>query len=303
MAEKVIIFGVGMKLAELRVRGALSDMEVIAYSDNDRKTWGTEIDGRPVIKPTDIVNYDYDAVYISTEQYFYEIKQQLIDECNIQQDKIKDFTVSKDKYEGEIAFWKALYQKLGNKFDNSGYEELMLTIAGEPDDSFWKDKVVVDFGCGPQGSLTWTKTPAVRIGVDVLADRYLWTFGEELIKHDMVYVTSSEKKIPIPDEFADYLITTNSLDHVDCLDDIVSELLRILKTNGVLLASFNINELSTECEPQTLTEKKLQDKLLKYFEIDSYKLKKTGKVNSEGEEQAVLYVRATKDDIIRRGVW
>ena len=110
----------------------------------------------------------------------------------------------------------------------------------------------------------------------------------------MIYVASSEERIPMPNEFADYLITINSLDHVDNLDIITLELLRILKKDGILLASFNINELSTECEPQILTEKKLYDKFLKYFDLVSYKLEKTGRINKVGEEQAVLYVKGIK---------
>lgn len=213
---------------------------------------------------------------------------------NIPKNKIKHFQVSKDKYEGEITFWKALYKKDGNTFKNEHYRNRMLSIAGEQNDAFWSNKVVVDFGCGPAGSLTWTKTPAVKIGIDVLAERYLRTFGEDIVKQDMIYVTSSEEKIPMPNEFADYLITINSLDHVDNLDVIIAELLRILKKGGVLLASFNINGLSTECEPQILTERRLNDKFLKYFQIKTYNLEKTGRINKAGEEQAILYVKGIK---------
>ena len=294
MLEKVIIFGIGMKLEELKLRDALSNFDIIAYSDNNIEMFGKTIHGKKVICPSEICNYNYDAIYISTDQYYDAIEKQLIEQCNIPQNKIKRFKLPKDKYEGEITFWKALYEKEGNKFENEHYRNRMLSIAGEQNDLFWKDKVVVDFGCGPAGSLTWTKTPAVKIGIDVLAERYLRTFGADIIKQDMIYVASSEERIPMPNEFADYLITINSLDHVDNLDIITLELLRILKKDGILLASFNINELSTECEPQILTEKKLYDKFLKYFDLVSYKLEKTGRINKVGEEQAVLYVKGIK---------
>lgn len=294
MSEKAIVFGVGMKLEELRIRGVFSDDDIIAYSDNNAQTWGSVINGKRVIPPSEIAQNTYDVVYISTEQYFDEIKKQLVEQYGIPQEKIKRFSVPKDKYEGEIAFWKALYQKNGCQFDSEAYRNKILSIAHENDDSFWKGKVVVDFGCGPAGSLAWTKTPAVKIGVDVLADRYLRAFGDELVGQDMIYVTSSEKHIPVPDHYADYLLTINSLDHVDNLDEIISELMRILKPNGVLLASFNINEMSTECEPQMLTEEKLHEKLLKHFHVDSYELRKMGRVNDIGEEQAILYIKATR---------
>lgn len=294
MLEKVIIFGTGMRLEELKLRDALSGFDIIAYCDNHIEMPGKVYNGKKVIAPSEICKYNYDAIYISTEQYYDEIEKQLAGQYDIPKNKIKHFQIPKDKYEGEITFWKALYKKDGNKFKNEHYRDRMLSIAGEQNDAFWSNKVVVDFGCGPAGSLTWTKTPAVKIGIDVLAERYLRTFGEDIVKQDMIYVTSSEEKIPMPCEFADYLITINSLDHVDNLDVITAELLRILKKDGILLASFNINELSTECEPQILTERKIYDKFLKYFEIKTYNLEKTGRTNKDGEEQAVLYVKGRK---------
>lgn len=110
----------------------------------------------------------------------------------------------------------------------------------------------------------------MKIGIDVLSAEYLNEFGEEMISHNMIYVTSNENKIPIPSGFVDYVITINSLDHVMNLDEITRELLRILKPQGTLIASFNLNEPYVEHEPQTLTEEILQEKLLDNFDIESY---------------------------------
>ena len=111
--EKVIVFGIGMKLDELKLRDALSSFDIIAYSDNNIEMLGKTIHGKKVISPSEICDYNYDAIYISTEQYYDAIEKQLIDEYNIPQNKIKHFKIPKDKYE-EITFWKALYEKAGN---------------------------------------------------------------------------------------------------------------------------------------------------------------------------------------------
>ena len=183
----------------------------------------------------------------------------------------------------------------------------MLSIAQEKDDFFLENKVVADFGCGPRGSLKWMKSPAIKIGIDVLANQYIEEFGEELIQHDMIYVTSTEQYIPLPKESVDCLYTINSLDHVNNLEVMSKEILRILKPDGLLLASFNLNEPSTECEPLTLTEEKLTYYLLKNFEIETYRLARQGKQNiyenmESGHlvqdiagERAVLWVKAKKN--------
>ena len=55
------------------------------------------------------------------------------------------------------------------RFRNDYYEQTMLMLAHEPDGEFIRNKIVADFGCGPQGSLCWAKMARARIGIDVLA--------------------------------------------------------------------------------------------------------------------------------------
>ena len=81
----------------------------------------------------------------------------------------------------------------------------------------------------------------------------------------------------------------NSLDHVNNLDKMAGELLRILKPGGHLLGSFNLNEPSTECEPQTLTEEILNEKLLRHFKVEIRKI-----INRDDIGKEILNVRAVK---------
>lgn len=289
MMNRIIVWGTGMYFEELCERGCVEGFEVIAFCDNDIKKHGQIFHGRKIIAPNEIKNLEFDAIYIASSIYFAEIKSQIISEGIAPANRIMTFVNKRDKYEGELAFWSAVYKQEGNCFGNAAYRGRMFDIANEEDDSFWEGKVVVDFGCGPKGSLAWSKTSAVKIGVDVLAQRYLEKFGDDLIKHDMIYVTCSEDKIPIPDSYADWIITMNSLDHVNNLDKMAGELLRILKPGGHLLGSFNLNEPSTECEPQTLTEEILNEKLLRHFKVEIRKI-----INRDDIGKEILNVRAVK---------
>lgn len=270
--KKIIVWGTGRYSEEICERGCADKFEILAFCDNDSKKHGQLFREKKIVAPDEIRKMQFDAIYIASSIYYEEIKTQILKDKLAPESKIQTFVLVKDKYEGELAFWSVTFKKEGNHFKNASYKRRMLEIAGEEDDSFWADKIIVDFGCGPRGSLAWTKTPAVKIGVDVLTERYLEKFGDELIKQDMVYVTCSEDRIPIPDNYVDWLITINSLDHVDNLDKMIGELLRILKPGGQLLASFNLNEASAECEPQTLTEEILNQKLLSYFEVKKSRL-------------------------------
>jgi hypothetical protein len=81
------------------------------------------------------------------------------------------------KYDAELNYWIERYNAENHVFANEHYKRLMLGMAQESNDTFLNDKIVVDFGCGPRGSLVWTKVPKLRIGVDVLVDKY---YGELL---------------------------------------------------------------------------------------------------------------------------
>lgn len=181
----------------------------------------------------------------------------------------------------------------------------MLGMAGEVNDEFCRDKIIADFGCGPRGSLEWINSARITIGIDVLADAYT---RFDIARHKACYVCSTENKIPLPSNYVDILYTMNSLDHVDRLDVHCRELLRILAPGGSLIGSFNLDEPSSQCEPQTLTEEKLATHLLNELQITSYRIvpkprdgKDTYQYFFEGVPEQpdsdgyrILWVRATK---------
>jgi SAM-dependent methyltransferase len=180
------------------------------------------------------------------------------------------FTVSvltQNKYYNELSYWINCFNAENKCFRNDHYKKLMLGIANEKNDDFMKDRIVADFGCGPRGSLTWTKVPSLRIGIDVLVDRYFEIFKDEMINDDMLYIKSTENYIPIPTNFVDIIYTMGVLSRVDNFNQTVSELFRILKTGGEFIADLHINEPITASNPKKLTLKQVENTIIKHLDI------------------------------------
>jgi SAM-dependent methyltransferase len=206
----------------------------------------------------------------------------------------------------ELSFWRSRLEIDKGKFKNSHYERLMLAMAEESNDNFLKGKIVADFGCGPRGSLVWARSAILRIGIDVLADRYADEFTTNILSHGMIYLKSTEKVIPLPSEFVDILFTLNAIDHVDNFSVMCAEIVRVLKPGGQFIGSFNLEEPASPCEPQQLNEELVKNNLLNDLEIQSYRITKqgpkdnfyapffSGSLSYESGEQGILWVKARK---------
>jgi SAM-dependent methyltransferase len=170
---------------------------------------------------------------------------------------------SKFKYRDEIEYWQNEWSS--GRFVNDYYEQTMLLLADEPNSEFLRDKIVADFGCGPQGSLCWAKPARARIGIDVLSDAYS-QFGIQ--RHNMIYVTSSERRIPLPSNYVDVMFTMNAFDHVSNLSRMAIEIVRIMRPGALLVGSFAIGERPTFSEPHVLSENIVHAKLLRYLSTE-----------------------------------
>jgi SAM-dependent methyltransferase len=211
------------------------------------------------------------------------------------------------KHKEELAFWREQFE--AGQFTDPGtgayYERLMLGIAEEPNADFLNGKIVADFGCGPCGSLVWAPNALVRIGIDVLADRYADEFPKAISSHGMIYVKSTEKTIPLPSDFVDVLFTLNAIDHVTDFPAMCNEIIRVIRPGGLFIGSLNLNEPWNITEPQQLTEADIAAHLLDRLEIRSYRTNRqgqgyepflTGDTGYEAGERAYVWVTATKPD-------
>jgi len=207
---------------------------------------------------------------------------------------------SKFKHRDEIKYWQNEWSN--GRFVNEYYEQTMLLLAGESNSDFLRDKIVADFGCGPQGSLCWAQSARARIGIDVLADAYSQFAIHD---HNMVYVASSEHRIPLPSNYVDVMFTMNAFDHVSNLSRMAIEMIRIMRPGALFVGSFNIGEKPTFSEPQTLTEDLVHAKLLRHLKVEVAQSVTTGpkgdfyKYLREGDGPAIepmhlFRVKATK---------
>jgi len=170
---------------------------------------------------------------------------------------------SRFKYREEITYWQTEW--MAGRFHNDYYKQTMLMLAHERDCEFLRDKIVADFGCGPQGSLCWAKAARARIGIDVLADAYV-RFG--IHDHDMIYVSSDERRIPLPSNYVDVMFTMNAMDHVSSFSTMATEIIRVIVPGGLFIGAFNVGEPPTFSEPQTLTEERVRNRLLRHFSVE-----------------------------------
>jgi SAM-dependent methyltransferase len=207
----------------------------------------------------------------------------------------------------QLNFWRSRLEIDSRRFDNSHYERLMLAMAEESTQSFIKGKIVADFGCGPRGSLVWAASALIRIGIDVLADRYADEFTEDITSHGMIYLKCTENVIPLPSEFIDVMFTMQAMGYVDRLSSMCEEILRVLKPGGELIGSFHLEQPTSPMEPQQLSERVIKENLLNHLEVRSYRVTEMGDMGDEtyapffegnlsyrpGQE-GMLWVRARK---------
>lgn len=63
--RRIVIFGAGRLGRSVLLRLAGTDLEVVAFTDNNPRVWGTTLDGLPVLSPNDAANkHAYDAVFV-----------------------------------------------------------------------------------------------------------------------------------------------------------------------------------------------------------------------------------------------
>ncbi len=60
----------------------------MSISDNNHEKWGEKIDDIKIIPPSEIINYQFDWLVITSEQYYMPIKKQLIYDLYIDEDKV-----------------------------------------------------------------------------------------------------------------------------------------------------------------------------------------------------------------------
>lgn len=171
------------------------------------------------------------------------------------------------KEKNELAYWKK--RKNEEKVLGNGHYEFFYTEHFGIEKAFYNDKVILDIGCGPRGSLEWASNAKRAIGLDPLAKQYL-KLGAN--KHKMEYIASGSENIPLEDSSCDAIFSFNSLDHVENVNLTVNEIKRCLVTGGTFLLLLEINHKPTACEPHKLSPKEISELFNPEFKADSFKV-------------------------------
>ena len=144
----------------------------------------------------------------------------------------------------ELAYWKAAESREG-KLANAFYEHIYTETIGLSLD-YYRDKRILDIGCGPRGSLEWATMAKERVGLDPLVEEYR-SLGIDT--HAMNYVDAPAEKIPFEDNYFDVVTSINSLDHVDNLEQVIKEIKRVVAVGGEFIVIVHIHDEPTIAEP------------------------------------------------------
>lgn len=166
---------------------------------------------------------------------------------------------SKNYY--ELLYWR-LKKFKAQKFNNGHYSYFFTTHFNLTED-FYRDKNILDIGCGPRGTLEWIVNSKIKIGIDPLSHHYKRIFNSN---HSMNYISGNSEFMPFADNSFDILSSFNSLDHVNDIDKTVTEAGRILKKGGLFLIITDTGHKPTVFEPQEFTWN-ITGRFEKYFNV------------------------------------
>jgi SAM-dependent methyltransferase len=154
------------------------------------------------------------------------------------------FVTRRLKTHFELRFWKRRKRAEGT-LSNAHYV-FLYTTHFRFDREFYRDKRILDIGCGPRGSLEWADKASECVGLDPLAKEYL-RLGPA--QYRMKYVASRSEDIPYPDGYFQVVSSMNSLDHLNDLNLSVREIVRVLAPGGFFLLLVDIHQQRRICEP------------------------------------------------------
>lgn len=110
-------------------------------------------------------------------------------------------------------------------------------------DEMFKDKVVLDIGCGAGGKTVFYASKGVKkiIGIEILekyrdeAESLATEYG---LEDKFEFVQGDASNMPFEDEIFDTIIMNDAMEHVDKPEKVLEECYRVLKKDGKLYLNF-----------------------------------------------------------------
>lgn len=213
--KDVCIFGAGNQgKKELRRLNKINAC-IQAFIDNDAKKIGTSYSNVKIISLTDYkLHMSHNNIIVICSNHERDIKQQLLEEGIFNFISISqiDFGGGEDYYDERYFEWQKPLGEFGAKISHKLFAQYVK-----------KNDVLVEFGSAG-GYLLNTFDNAVRIGIEIndSARKYAETQGVKCVKTaDM-----------ISENFADIIISSHVLEHVENPLGELRKLYRILKNGG-----------------------------------------------------------------------
>jgi len=116
-------------------------------------------------------------------------------------------------------------------------------------------KTILDIGCGVVSVLHIIEN-GCKIGIDPLFIRYNKMYGKGIYR-DIQGINACGEKLPFKESSFDVVFCSNVLDHVDRPGEVVSEVKRVLRIDGILILTVDVFESKTArdvAHPHSLTE-------------------------------------------------
>lgn len=182
----------------------------------------------------------------------------------------------------ELKYWRKNGIKKGNHIYKKYFDAFNL------DEYDFYNKVVIDVGCGPFGGLIPLIETENGYSLDILSNEYN---KMQVCEKDIIYGDLS-KELPFQDNFADFIICTNAIDHINDVNHGFSELYRILKKNGILFVHVHLRKKSqlNKAHIHKITEKMIVSLVEKIGYTIHILKKDTDWVNDRDDRKALYMV-------------
>jgi len=123
----------------------------------------------------------------------------------------------------ELKYWDRNGIQKGTDIYNKYFQAFKM------EDYDFEGKVVGDIGCGPFGGVFCNNMSSNIIPIDVLADDYneMGHCGKKIVMGDLY------KGLPFEENYFDYIICTNAIDHIPDVQTGFDEIFRVIKLGGI----------------------------------------------------------------------
>jgi len=180
---------------------------------------------------------------------------------------------------GEWDKWKSKQPWNLNTLRNLESRAQFLRVSKElkvDGDDYFRDKRVMNIGPGLVGFLE-ASGAALGVAIEPLSQ----AFGREGLLMDssrVLYIASGAENVPLPCNSFDVVLSRNNLDHVQDPEGVVSEIYRVLKSDGEFALIVDLEEHPTPTEPHAFNEEKIHA-LLHAFQIVEERVEHYGRTH------------------------